>query len=160
MIVVAIYIKVQVKFCGFGLSTRSDICVVLSFLAECYYNESQINVTVFQYLHDVTGDVHVNYTVEHNLQEIPIAFDIYLNGQYEQSVECSNENILDRQGMEILKVIFKEMCKDPAFIIKKNLTVNLTLGIDMKLNEDQPCNTVTIGPQSECMPSAHTKYVR
>ena len=85
---------------------------------------------------------------------VPITVDVYLMGMRVAAIQCEDVSIPDSRGIKIVKVVFKEMCMDPVVIINKLLTVNLTLELEVKLTKDERrCNTVTIGPQSECMPN-------
>lgn len=132
---------------GFELPVSAGQCIVFSFLTE--WSNDEVNVTV-QCLHDVGNNIHVNYSVQHNVTEfVPITVDIYLDENW-LAFRCENRSIRDSDGMDLIKVIFKEQCKDPSFVINKHLTVELILELEVTLTDVQRrCNTIIVGPQSE-----------
>lgn len=136
---------------GFELSC-SKTCIVVSaysFFPYTEWSNDKVYVTV-QCLHDLRDNTHVNYSVQHSVNGfVPITVDINLDEHW-FSFRCENGSIPDGDGMERVKVVFKEQCKDPAVIINKHLTVGLLLELEVPLTvAEQRCNTVTVGPQSE-----------
>ena len=125
--------------------------MALPYLAVCHYED--VNVTVHRCLHDFGSEVYVNYSVERNVNEfVPITVEIHQNRSIVHTFRCEDGSIPGIRGKEIIKVVFKEQCKDPTIVINKLLTVNLSLELEVKLTDDErQCNTITIGPQSEYM---------